>query len=143
MKASSGSGLWPTRMIWGFTVIAPSRPSRRAPLRKSCAAASLGLSQEHARHFVAGLGENLFGRARFDYFTGIHQMNAVRHAPGEMHSVRDDNHGLPSLRQVGDNAKHLVGHSRVERAGRLVEENGRGINRKSPGNRNTLLLTSG
>ena len=49
----------------------------------------------------------------------------------------------PSRGQVGHDGEHLGGHPRVERAGRLVEEDRLRLHRQGPGDRDPLLLAAG
>ena len=131
MKASSGSGLCPTRISW-------CDMARRPASQRGCV----------SHRYRPGRGANA-SAAGPEYTTRPLLQNVRRCRRPSAHRrqvVRHDHHrGLELLvvGQVVDHAHHLGGHLRVEGAGRFVEQDRRGVNRKSAGDRNTLLLPAG
>ena len=130
MNASSGSGLWPTRIScwlgrrwsWVQSALVTSRWPR-APAAK------------------------LVGRAgRRPPAPAPARGPCRRSARSDVRACVHDHHRRLQLLVVGqvvDHRHHLGGHLRVEGAGRLVEQDRRRVNRKGPGDRNTLLLPAG
>ena len=57
--------------------------------------------------------------------------------------MSDDDHGAPFLGQTADGGKHLADQFRIQRRGRLVEQDHVGLHRERAGNRHALLLTAG
>ena len=57
--------------------------------------------------------------------------------------MRDHQHGESALRQLLHYGQHLAHHFRIERRGRLVEEQHLGVHAQRARNRNALLLTAG
>ena len=90
-----------------------------------------------------GFVEDRVGWAGFGDAAGVHDVDRVRDVAGEAHRVRDDDHRLAGLGQVGDHADHFGGHPRVERAGGLVEEDRFGLHRQGAGDGDALLLAAG
>ena len=96
---------------------------------------------KQASHFLSGALEDLGRRTRFGNPTSVHHMHRARDIAGEPHRVRDDDHCLTALRQVGDDANHLGCHARVQRARWFIEQNCLGLHCR-PGNRHPLLLAA-
>ena len=65
--------------------------------------------------------DELPGRALLHHHAAVHEQDAVGHVTGKVHLVGHDDHGGLAVGQVPQNAQHLAGQLRVQRAGRLVE----------------------
>ena len=113
MKASSGSGLWPTRICW---------------VANKAFSVTEDLVRRPALRHLPGLDpEDRVGRLAGE---GV----VVRH---------DDHRRVAVAGQIPHHRQHLGRHLGVEGAGRLVEQDRRRVNRERPGDRNTLLLPAG
>ena len=82
------------------------------------------LCQERARHLLSRLAEDLPRRSGFGNAALVHDVNGVGHAASEAHGVRYHDHRLTLTGEIGNDLKYLAGHARIERAGRLVKEDG-------------------
>src|SRR4051794_12319181 len=96
MKASSGSGEWPTRMSWVMIVLPVSREAESSE-------PSAGTSRTPDTREVPALGSEdsasrlnkyLGRRSGPHHPAGLHPMHGGR-LPGEVHVVGDDDHRLP------------------------------------------------
>lgn len=74
-----------------------------------------------------GVVEELVGRAGFYDLAVGHKHDAVGHATGEVHLVRDDDHRHAPLGQTDHDLEHLVDHLGVKGACGLVKEHGLGL----------------
>ncbi|AGZ37553.1 6-pyruvoyl-tetrahydropterin synthase [Pseudomonas sp. VLB120] len=70
-----------------------------------------------------------------DDFTG--------HLAGKVHLVRHQQHGTAFFGQCADNVKHFLDHFRIERRGRLVEQDDFGLHGQRAGDGRALLLATG
>ena len=73
----------------------------------------------------------------------VEEEHAVRHVAGEGHLVRDDDHRHLLLREAADDLEDLARELRVERGGRLVEEEHLRVERQRARDRDALLLAAG
>ena len=64
-------------------------------------------------------------------------------SPAKLHFVGDDHHGAPFLGELAHDGEHLADEFRIERRGRLVEEDELRLHRQHAGDRDALLLTAG
>lgn len=74
-----------------------------------------------------GVGEELVGRAGFHDLAVGHKHDAVGHATGEVHLVRNDDHRHALLCQAHHDLEHLIDHFGVKGARGLVKEHGLGL----------------
>ena len=77
--------------------------------------------QEAAGALFLRVLDELPGRALLHHHAAVHEQDAVGHVTGKVHLVGHDDHGGLAVGQVPQNAQHLAGQLRVQRAGRLVE----------------------
>ena len=68
------------------------------------------LREEGARHFFARALEDLLRWARLGDAAGVHDVDRVGDVAGEAHGVSDDDHGLATFGQVGDDTDYLGRH---------------------------------
>ena len=73
----------------------------------------------------------------------MQENRAVGCFPGESHLVGHDDHGPAFPGKVPHHAQHLADQFRVERRGRLVEQQHLGLHGQRPGDRDALLLAAG
>ncbi|CAD5377913.1 hypothetical protein OF001_U250010 [Pseudomonas sp. OF001] len=62
---------------------------------------------------------------------------------GEVHLVGDQQHGAAFLGQRTDHVEHFLDHLRIERRGRLVEQDHLGLHAQGAGDGRALLLAAG
>lgn len=74
-----------------------------------------------------GVVEELVGRAGFYDLAVGHKHDAVGHAAGKVHLVRDDDHRHALLGQTDHDLEHLADHLGVKGACGLVKEHGLGL----------------
>lgn len=74
-----------------------------------------------------GVVEELVGRAGFHDLAVGHKHDAVGHAAGKVHLVRDDDHRHALLGQAHHDLEHLVDHFGIEGACGLVKKHGLGL----------------
>ena len=86
--------------------------------------------------------EELVGCAGFHDLAVGHKHDAVGHAAGEVHLVRDDDHRHALLGQTDHDLEHLVDHLGVQRARGLVKKHGLGLHGKRTCDGYTLLLAA-
>ena len=86
--------------------------------------------------------EELVGRAGLHDLAVGHKHDAVCHAAGEVHLVRDDDHRHALLGQTHHDLEHLVDHFGVKGARGLVEEHGLGLHGKRASDGYALLLAA-
>src|ERR1043166_1582611 len=91
-----------------------------------------GSSQETAGAVVLGLVEDLVGLAGLGDAAGVEEEDAVGHVAGELHLVRDHNHGCSFFRKLAHDAQDLAAQLRIEGAGWLVEEHNLRSNTQGP-----------
>ena len=87
--------------------------------------------------------DELPGRALLHHHAAVHEQDAVGHVTGKVHLVGHDDHGGLAVGKVPQNAQHLAGQLRVQRAGRLVEAEDVRVQGQGPGNGHPLLLAAG
>src|SRR5262249_23633460 len=78
-----------------------------------------------------------------DHGSLTEHMNRVRHLACELHGVRDDDHREAVSSQVGHDGEDFGGHTRIEGAGRFIEQNRAGFHGEGSSDRDSLLLASG
>ena len=83
------------------------------------------------------------GRPLLDDAPAIHEDDAVGDLAGKAHLVSDDDHGDAGLGQLLHHVEHLADHLRVERRGRLVEQQHLRLHGQRPGDADALLLPAG
>lgn len=74
-----------------------------------------------------GVVEELVGRAGFHDLAVGHEDDAVGHAAGKVHFVRDDDHRHALLGQTDHDLEHFVDHFGVKGTRGLVKEHGLGL----------------
>ena len=74
-----------------------------------------------------GVVEELVGRAGFHDLTIGHKDDAVGHAAGKVHLMRDDDHRHALLCQTDHDLEHLVDHFGIKSARGLVKKHGLGL----------------
>ena len=84
--------------------------------------------------------EELRRRALLDHLPRLHHDQTVCNLVCEPELVRDDHHRCAGDGECRHQPEHLPDHFRVERRGRLVEQNQLRVHRKRPGDRDPLLL---
>lgn len=77
-----------------------------------------------------GMVEELVGRAGFHDLAVGHKDDAIGHAAGKVHLVRNDDHRHALLGQTDHDLEHLVDHFGVKGARGLVKEHGLGLHSK-------------
>ena len=87
--------------------------------------------------------QNLGRRARLDDDTLIHEDDLIADLAGKPQLVGNHDHGHTSFRKGLHHVQYLTDEFRVERGGRLVEEQQLGLHRQGAGNRDPLLLPPG
>src|SRR5215218_683499 len=85
------------------------------------------LGQEVLGPVGPGAGEELLGRGGLQDPAAVHEDDPVGRRPGEAHLVADDDHGHAGRGQVAHDVQDLVDHLRVQRRGRLVEQQQLGV----------------
>ena len=86
--------------------------------------------------------DDLLGGALFHHHAAVHEEDAVRHIPGELHLMGDDDHGGLVGRQVPQHPQHLAGEFRVEGRGGLIETEDIRLQGQGAGDGHTLLLST-
>ncbi len=86
--------------------------------------------------------EELVRRASLHDLAVGHKHDAVGHAAGEVHLVRDDDHRHALLGQADHDLEHLVNHLGVKGARGLVKKHGLGLHGKRAGDGYALLLAA-
>src|ERR1700730_3884675 len=114
-----------------------------ASLRSYCACRR---SAEAARYVilgpaVLGIGEDGLGRGELDEVAEIHEGGIVRAARSLLHVVGDDDDAVIRL-QLADEFFDLLRRARIERGGRLVEQQDLWFDRNRAGDAQPLLLTA-
>src|SRR6185312_539636 len=94
------------------------------------------------RALFARRGENLLGLVELDQFAEIHEGGLLGDAGGLLHVVSDDDDGVVGLQFV-DQFLDLSGRQRIERRGRLVEQDDFGLYRHRASDAQALLLAAG
>src|SRR6266545_878097 len=89
------------------------------------------------------VGEEVVRRPLLEDLAGVHEHHPVGGRPGEPHLVADHHHRHAGGRQVPHDVQDLVDHLRVQRRGRLVEQQQLGVHRQRAGDRDPLLLAAG
>lgn len=74
-----------------------------------------------------GVVEELVGRAGFHDLAVGHEHDAVGHAAGKVHFVRDDDHRHALLGQTDHDLEHFVDHFGVKGTRGLVKKHGLGL----------------
>ena len=93
---------------------------------------------------VPHLVEDLFDRAGFHRFAGIHHRDAVAGLQDQAQVVRHEDHGgAEFLGQLLDQLDDARLHRHVERGGRLVEQQQRRFGQQAHRDNHPLLLTAG
>ena len=101
------------------------------------------VSQEAAGALFLRVLDELPGRALLHHHAAVHEQDAVGHVTGKVHLVGHDDHGGLAVGKVPQNAQHLAGQLRVQRAGRLVEAEDIRVQGQGAGNGHALLLAAG
>ena len=101
------------------------------------------VAQKFARARDLGRLENLSRRALLDDAALVEDDDPVGDAAGEIHLVRDDEHGHAFVGERLHDAQYLADRLRIERRGRLVEEHQRRLHGERAGDRDALLLAAG
>jgi hypothetical protein len=91
---------------------------------------------------VAGVVEQLVGRAVLQDAAAVEEADPVGDLAGEAHLVGGDQHGHAALLQLGDHVEHLPHQLGVEGRGDLVEQHQLGPHRQGAHDRHPLLLTA-
>ena len=86
--------------------------------------------------------EELVGRAGFHDLAVGHKDDAIGHAAGKVHLVRNDDHRHALLGQTDHDLEHLVDHFGIKSARGLVKEHGLGLHGKRAGDGYALLLAA-
>src|SRR6266540_532469 len=89
------------------------------------------------------VGEELLRCGLFEDPATVHEDHPVRRRPGEPHLVADHHHRHPGRGQVAHDVQDLADHLRVQRRGRLVEQDELGVHGQRAGDRHALLLAAG
>ena len=101
-------------------------------------------AEEHARVVGFRLGIDVVDRSRLDDFAAAHHDDALGHARNDAHVVRDErDRGFCVLAQVFDQIEHLRLHRGVERGGRLVGDEQRGLGHHRHRNHDALAHAAG
>ena len=90
-----------------------------------------------------GLSKMLVGRALLDELAVGEEQDAAADLAGEVHLVRDDDHGHALLGELLHDVEHLADHLGVEGAGGLVKEHDVGVHAQCADDCDTLLLAAG
>src|SRR4030067_3141766 len=101
------------------------------------------LAEEELGPLMLGVFKKFFGCISLYDLTEVHKKNSVGHTLGKTHFVSDDNHGHALLGELDHDIEHFLDHFGIKGGGRFIKEHDFGIHAKTPGNSNTLLLTSG
>ena len=88
------------------------------------------------------VGKDPVGRARFDHQALVEEQDTIGDVAGELHLVRDHDHGQTFLSQLAHHAQHFFAQFGVERAGRLVEEHHLRFHGQGAGDGDALLLAA-
>src|SRR3990172_4849645 len=96
--------------------------------------------EEHLGKRVLGRIEDLLGRSLLDEHALLHEQDAIGCLAGEVHLVGDHDHGGALVGQLFHDVEDLSDQRRVERAGRLVEEEHLRLHGQGPRDRHALLL---
>ena len=99
--------------------------------------------EEAAGALVGGVIDHVGGAAILHDDALVHEQHVVGHLTGELHLVRDDDHGGVARGERANDVEHLAGQLGIERAGRLVEAEDVRIERQRPRNGDALLLAAG
>jgi hypothetical protein len=100
------------------------------------------LGQKRPRYIGSRIPKNLFWRTRLRQPTFVHYVDHMSNSPGKPRGMRDHEHGLAGMSQVGDDGQDFRSHSRVERARRFVKKNGLRPHGQGASDGDALLLTS-
>ena len=102
------------------------------------------LAQELADPLVLGVGEEMLRRTLLDDLTVGHEDHPVGHLAGEAHLVGDDHHrDVLFVGQIDHDIQHFLNGLRVQRTGRLIEQDDLGLCAQRPRNGDALLLAAG
>lgn len=82
----------------------------------------------------------LFRRALFNDFTVFHKYHPGSDLTGERHFVGHDDHRLARGGNGLNKLQHFTDFFRIQRGGRLIQQQNGGVNRQRPRNTDTLLL---
>src|SRR5208337_1360889 len=86
--------------------------------------------------------EYLLGSRELDELAVQEEARAIRHAPGLLHVVGNDDDGVAYL-EIVEQGLYLSRRDGVQGAGRLVHEEDVGLHREDAGYAQALLLTAG
>ena len=87
--------------------------------------------------------KELFWFVLFHDLACIHEDHPVGHLTGKAHFVGHTEHGHAFFGQFDHCIKHLFDHLRIKRRCRFIKQHDAGAHAQRPGNRHTLLLTTG
>src|SRR5450631_3228033 len=105
---------------------------------------SLHDAEKSRRDRIARAGKHLVRRSLFDNRTAAEKNHAVGDFVGEPQLVGRDDHGQAILdREAPDHLQHLIDQFRIERRGRLIEQQHARVRGNGARNRNALLLAAG
>jgi hypothetical protein len=130
-----------------FTVSARGGARRRQTARPICGArsgASIGLvSPRNARvRSCCGRSSTSAGGPSSITLPAVQHEHAIADLPREAHLVRHDQHRQSAPGESTQHVEHLADALRVERAGRLVEQQRLRVHRQRAGDRHPLLLAA-
>ena len=82
-------------------------------------------------------------RPLLDDDAAVDEQHAVGDVAGKTHLMGDDDHGHAVVGELAHHAENVADELGIERRGRLVEQDGLGLHRQRPRNRDALLLAAG
>src|SRR6266508_2586726 len=101
------------------------------------------LGEEVAGALRLRLAEELGGWRHLHDAPLVHEDDSAGGGAGEAHLMGDHHHRHPALGQLDHDVEDLLDHLRVERRGRLVEQDDLGAHGQRTGDGRTLLLAAG
>ena len=100
-------------------------------------------SKEGAGALLAGVGEELAGRALLDDDAVVHEQHPVGDLARKAHLVGDDEHGDARVGQAAHDGEDLADDFGVQGGGGLVKEHDLGLHAQGAGDGDALLLAAG